>query len=591
MRPWTTPFTPPLGAITGTNAAVAPDGTIYFGARGADPAGQALYALTVSGQEKWRVSTGASYIAPIERSRPCFGARTAVMRPFRWFRVASPTTQSKDPAERPRDAGDAAPRTPGSSSLRATQCYDDAMPQRASPPEREWHVAAGGNDLKTRVMGDAQAAAARVTSAEIVVIDGPDGGKRFTLSTEGAKLGTAPGSQMRLNDSTVSRIHCELSLVPGGVRLVDSGSTNGTFLDGHRVRDVDLHAGATVRVGATVLRVSLGEDSITIPLSQRDSFGGVIGRSVEMRHVYALMDRSAATNATVLLRGETGTGKELVARAIHDASKRARAPFIAVDCGAIAPNVIESELFGHVRGAFSGAVSDRRGLFEEADGGTLFLDEIGELPIALQAKLLRALEMLEVRPVGGNTVRKLDVRIFAATNRPLSQAVNEGAFREDLYYRLAVVEIQLPPLRTRREDIPLLAQHFYSRFTEDSSPIPPDLLSALMTRSWPGNVRELRNVVERQVTLGWGAGGVPPAGNRRLLPSGIEAFVPVAVPLKQAREAWIEEFEGVYVRALLRKTSGNVTRAAETAGVSRRFLQRTMARLGIRVDEALSDGD
>jgi transcriptional regulator with PAS, ATPase and Fis domain len=441
------------------------------------------------------------------------------------------------------------------------------------------------------VLGGTPAQPAHVTSAEIVVIDGPDRGKRFTLSGDVAKVGTAPGSHLRLDDPTVSRIHCELSLVPGGVRLVDSGSTNGTFVDGHRVRDADVHADATVRIGGTTLRIGMGEDSVTIPLSQLDSFGGVIGRSVEMRRVYALMERSAATNATVLLQGETGTGKELAAQAIHDASKRAQGPFIAIDCGAIAPNVIESELFGHVRGAFSGAVSDRRGLFEEADGGTLFLDEIGELPIALQAKLLRALETFEVRRVGGNTVKKVDVRVVAATNRALSQAVNEGAFREELYYRLAVVEIVLPPLRARREDIPLLAQHFQARFTSDPSPLSPDVLSALMTRSWPGNVRELRNFIERQVTLGWARDHGSKGGSQRLLPSGIEAFVPVDLPLKQAREAWIEEFEGVYVRALLRKTNGNVTRAAETAGVSRRFLQRTMVRLGMRVEEALSDDD
>jgi transcriptional regulator with GAF, ATPase, and Fis domain len=302
------------------------------------------------------------------------------------------------------------------------------------------------------------------------------------------------------------------------------------------------------------------------------------------------MERAAPTNSTVLLQGETGTGKELVARAIHDASRRAAGPFVAIDCGAIAPTVIESELFGHVRGAFSGAIGDRKGLFEDADGGSIFLDEIGELPIALQAKLLRALETFEVRRVGGNAVKKVDVRVIAATNRALSQAVNEGTFREELYYRLAVVEIVLPPLRARREDIPMLAQHFHAQFTGGQVPLPADLLSALMTRSWPGNVRELRNFIERQVALGWAQGGHP-KGAHHVLPSGIEAFVPVDLPLKQAREAWVEEFEGVYVRALLKRTSGNVTRAAKAAGVSRRFLQRLMVRLGMRVDEALSDDD
>jgi transcriptional regulator with PAS, ATPase and Fis domain len=434
-------------------------------------------------------------------------------------------------------------------------------------------------------------AALHVHTAEIVVLDGPDRGRRHTLAAGTAKIGTAPGNHLRLTDPTVSRIHCELTLVPGGVRIADTGSTNGTFVDGHRVRDADLGGGTSVRIGATTFRVSVGDDSISVPLAARDSFGGVVGASVEMRRVYALMERAAPTNSTVLLQGETGTGKELVARAIHDASKRAGGPFVAIDCGAIAPNVIESELFGHVRGAFSGAVGDRKGLFEEADGGTLFLDEIGELPIALQAKLLRALETFEVRRVGGNTVKKVDVRVVAATNRALSQAVNEGAFREELYYRLAVLEIVLPPLRIRREDIPALAQHFHAQFVGDQRPLSADVVSALMTRSWPGNVRELRNFIERQVALGWGEGVAPGKGQHRVLPSGIDAFVPVDLPLKQAREAWVEEFEGVYVRALLKRTSGNVTRAAKAAGVSRRFLQRTMVRLGMRVDESLSDED
>ena len=441
----------------------------------------------------------------------------------------------------------------------------------------------------TRVIGND--AGERVPTAEIDVIDGVDRGKRLTLTSGSAKVGTAAGLALRLTDPTVSRIHCELSLISGGVRLVDAGSTNGTFVDGHRVRDADLAIGSTLRLGATTLRILVGEDSVQIPLSPLDSFGGIVGSSVAMRRVYALLERAAVTNSTVLLQGETGTGKECVTRALHEASRRAAGPLVAIDCGAIAPSVIESELFGHVRGAFSGAVSDRRGLLEEADGGTLFLDEIGELPIALQAKLLRVLETLEVRRVGGNSVRKIDVRVVAATNRALSRAINEGSFREELYYRLAVFEIVLPPLRARREDIPLLAQHFYSQFAGDTAPLSPAIISALMTRSWPGNVRELRNFIERQVGLGWGRDGAPSSpGPRRILPSGIEAFVPVDLPLKRAREAWIEEFEGVYVRALLKRTSGNVTRAADVSGVSRRFLQRLMVKLGMRV-EACAEGE
>jgi DNA-binding NtrC family response regulator len=429
-----------------------------------------------------------------------------------------------------------------------------------------------------------------VRTATLFVVDGPDRGARLTLGPGTTRIGTAPGNDLRLTDPTVSRLHCELTLRRDGIRIADSGSTNGVLVDGTRVRDADVGPGAVVRVGATTLRIEVGDDAIDVPLSPRDHLGELLGASTEMRRMYAIVERVAPTEATVLIQGETGSGKELVAREIHNMSRRAQGPFVAVDAGAIAPNVIESELFGHLRGAFSGAVGDRRGLFEEADGGTIFLDEIGELPISLQAKLLRVLETHEVRRVGGNTSKRVDVRVLAATNRSLAQSVNEGAFREELYHRLAVVEVHVPPLRARREDIPMLAQQFFERFGA-SDAVPPDLLSALFTRGWPGNVRELRNFIERYVTL-----RAAPAESARtslppsVLPPGVEALVPVHLPLKDARLAWMEQFETVYTRTLLARTRGNVTRAAEMAGVSRRFLQRLMARIGIgREDDEDAD--
>jgi DNA-binding NtrC family response regulator len=418
-------------------------------------------------------------------------------------------------------------------------------------------------------------------SIELVVIDGVDRGRRVVVPPSGLRIGTAPSAHFRLNDRSVSRLNCELQWRPdGALRVWDSGSTNGTFVDGIRVRDADVVPGATVRVGATSIRFVAGDSPMVLPVSTRDRLGPMVGGSLEMRRVYALIERIAPTEMTVLIQGDTGTGKELVAREIHEHSPRASGAFVAVDCGAIAPNVIESELFGHVRGAFSGAVSDRRGLFEEADGGTLFLDEIGELPINLQAKLLRALEAREIRRVGGNSARKVNVRVIAATNRGLARSVNEGSFREELYYRLAVGEIYLPPLHARRGDIPLLAAHFYRQFSGKDDPIPESLLSALLTRSWPGNVRELRNFIERCVSLGWQEPAAAETGSQLI--AGLDALVPLQLPMKDARQAWMEQFERAYVTGQLRRTDGNVTRAAESAGVSRRFFQRAMVRLGMR---------
>jgi transcriptional regulator with PAS, ATPase and Fis domain len=426
-----------------------------------------------------------------------------------------------------------------------------------------------------------------VDGLELTVIDGPDRGTRQAVQYGVTRIGTAAGSHLRLTDATVSRIHCEIRLRSGDVRIVDSDSTNGTFIDGHRVYEAALVPGTTVRVGSTTLRVERALEPLQVQVSQRDRFGDIIGESVEMRRIYTILERVAPTDATVLIQGETGTGKEIAARAIHAASSRASMPFVAVDCGAIAEHLIESELFGHVRGAFTGAVGDRKGLFEAANGGTLFLDEVGELPASLQPKLLRAIEMREVRPVGSNASRSVDTRLIAATNRRLDRSVNEGTFREDLYYRLAVIEIYLPPLRARREDIPRLAAHFYAELA-DGERIPLDLMPALLGRSWPGNVRELRNYIERSISLGWES--APAGTGPDILPPGAEALVPVDLPLKEARAAWEERFEQVYVRALLRKTGGNVSRAASLASVTRRTIQRMMVAAGLR-SQRTPDGE
>lgn len=425
-----------------------------------------------------------------------------------------------------------------------------------------------------------------ISAVELVITAGPGRGERFRVQEGRASLGSGIGASVRLDDESVSRLHCQLVLSRGSVRIVDAESTNGTFVDGVRVRDAFLSAGSLVVLGGTTLRVEVADEPAYLELSQADRFGEVLGSSVAIRRLYAVLERVAATDATLLVRGETGTGKELVARSVHHASERRQGPLVVVDCGAIAGSLIESELFGHVQGAFTGANSDRDGLIAAADGGTLFLDEIGELPLSLQPKLLRVLENRELRRVGANRSSSVDVRVIAATHRPLAERVNEGLFREDLYYRLAVVEVELPPLRARRDDIPLLARHFASDLGADPKLLTREVMGALLARSWPGNVRELRNVVERSVSLGLlGARSVGEGQRDAAEIAGLDALVPTHIPLQEARELWMAEFERAYLRAVMAQADGNVSEAARQAGVNRRFLYRMMKRLGISPSE------
>ena len=431
----------------------------------------------------------------------------------------------------------------------------------------------------------------RIPSVTLAVVEGPSRGKRLALTTGVATVGSGDANPLVLDDKAVSRVHCEVRVRPFAITLRDQGSTNGTFVEGVRVRDVDVPAGTIIRLGGSAVRVEVGDEPAFVPLSDRSALGLLVGGSVEMRRVYALLERVSPTESTVLVQGETGTGKDVAARTIHALSRRKDGPFVPLDCGAVPANLFESELFGHVRGAFSGAVADRQGVFEEADGGTLFLDEIGEVPLDLQPKLLRAIETKWVRPVGSNRPKPVDIRVVAATNRPLAQAVNDGTFREDLYYRLAVVDVTLPPLRARPEDIAPLARHFYQQLRGSDAELPEPFRRGLSARDWPGNVRALRNFIERSVALGFvdAPAGVAPAPPLQDLAAG--DLIPLDRPLKDARQAWILGFEGVYVRHALERADGNVTHAAELAGVSRRFLQRLIARLGLRAAEGAGEAD
>jgi transcriptional regulator with PAS, ATPase and Fis domain len=437
-------------------------------------------------------------------------------------------------------------------------------------------------DETLRVASDGRSM--RILGVDLVVVEGPARGTIVRVEGNSARVGSAPGCRLVLPDRAVSRVHCELVAHANRIVVRDLGSTNGTYVGEIQITEAAVPPGTVVRCGASAFRIDCADEPGFIAISERTSFGELVGSSLEMRQVYAVLERVAPTDATVLVQGETGTGKDVVARSIHAGSPRRDGPFIPIDCGAIPEALFESELFGHVRGAFTGAHSDRAGAFEEANRGTLFLDEIGEMPVALQAKLLRAIESRCVRPVGAAREMPVDVRIICATSRRLAQMVNEGTFREDLYYRLAVVELAMPPLRARRGDIRELANHLYAKLTGSHDPLAPELLARFESRPWPGNVRELRNAIERAVALGQArpATAPQPLASAPALPSGIETIVPLHLPMKDAKHAWVNGFESIYVRAMLARTNGNVTRAAHEAGISRRFMQRLIARLGIR---------
>ena len=338
---------------------------------------------------------------------------------------------------------------------------------------------------------------------------------------------------------------------------------------------------AVLTLGSTVIRVAAVVPGA--PKAVRSSFGKVIGRSAPMVALYDKLEKAAATESTVVLLGETGTGKEVIAEAIHQASPRRGKPFVIVDCGNMAPNLIESELFGHIKGAFSGAVSDRKGAFLEADGGTVFLDEIGELPIDLQPRLLRVLESGTVKRLGEDKPRKVDVRIIAATHRDVETEVKKGTFRQDLWFRLAVVLARVPPLRDRKDDIPLLVRHFVAQMGRGDFELPATLRAELLAWSWPGNIRELRNVIERALTgseveVGSATGAAPaPLGS---MPEDLSAL-----PYKDAKERLVEAFTAQYITTLLDRCGHNISEVARTAGIARAYVHRLVNKYGLHATD------
>jgi DNA-binding NtrC family response regulator len=421
-----------------------------------------------------------------------------------------------------------------------------------------------------------------IRSLRVEVVDGPDRGSSAVSDAETLSIGSADGNDLVLRDPTVSRYHLELSRGADGILVIDNESTNGTVFEGARLERATVPPGAMLTIGKSRLRVDDGA-RITLEIHERDELAGLRGRTAIMRRLMARVRKAAASDTPVLLVGESGTGKELVAQALHEEGKRKDGPFVTVDCGALSPALVASELFGHERGAFTGAERQHVGAFERAHGGTIFLDEVGELSAELQPSLLGVLERGRLRRVGGRKEIEVDVRVVAATHRDLRAEVNAGTFRLDLYYRLAVVVLTLPPLCDRAEDIPILVEHFLREAGHDGAVediFSADAIAALCHHRWPGNVRELRNVVEATLAM-----GEPPA----LLESATSnaegapfAEALLSLPYKDARHALLDDFERTYVERLLARADGNVSKAARDARMDRTYLIKLVQRHGLK---------
>lgn len=439
------------------------------------------------------------------------------------------------------------------------------------------------------------------------VIEGPNLGLRFPFDSArpaSVLIGQSAACDVRLSDRLVSRRHAALDFTERGLRLSDLGSTNGTFVAGLRVGEAYLGGGEVIRVGQTAMRLVRALSSVQPAPSTASGFGRMIGESPEMRRLYPLCERLAQSDVPVVIEGETGTGKEVLAEALHQASGRAGGPFVVFDCTAVPPLLVESALFGHEKGSFTGAVTQRRGVFEQAHEGTLFIDEIGDLDLGLQPKLLRAIERGEVQRVGSSRWQRVDVRIVAATRRDLDREVQAGRFRDDLFFRLAVARIELPPLRRRRGDVAVLARHFWRQIAGAGQAIPGDLVERLQDYAWPGNVRELQNAIARHVVLGElpAASGSPgdelaaadcnpgdeapradcapgdESGQMGTLGDSIGRVLALDLPLPHARAQVVEEFERRYVQRVLDRHGGSVAKAAAASGIALRYFQLLRAK-------------
>lgn len=432
---------------------------------------------------------------------------------------------------------------------------------------------------------------------QLLVLEGGDKGKKQTLSKNKTTIGKKEGNDITLDDKTISRNHAEIEYTADSFLLRDLDSTNGTYVNGTRVKEAYLLPGDRIKIGRTIMEFTAFDEKVKIDPSQKTEFGKMVGSSTKMRQIFTILERISPTLATVIIEGDTGTGKDLVAQAVHEHSPRRNKPFVVFDCSAVAPNLIESELFGHEKGSFTGAVRSRKGAFEEANTGTIFLDEIGELTLDLQPKLLRALEQREIKRVGANSPVNIDVRVVCATNRNLRKEVSEGRFREDLYYRLSVVKIRLPSLAERPEDIEALIERFLtiSKFNMlgdgklKITRVDDEALKTLKRYLWPGNVRELMNVIERSVSF---------AEGNTLTKAHLDAvfsetehdeedrterlMTPTDIPFKDAKQQVVENFEKEYLLELLRKNNHNISAAAREAKIDRKHIRNLLKKYDIK---------
>jgi DNA-binding NtrC family response regulator len=443
--------------------------------------------------------------------------------------------------------------------------------------------ARGGTEVHTGVPTRAGTAIPRLTA-----VSGPGAGRALAMARSLATVGRHKTNDLVLDDPRISGVHLELRRMGERVHARDAGSTNGTWIGPHRVIEIELAAGGELTVGATLLRVDIDEAADAAALSPGDSFGELVGHSTEMRELFANLERVAPKNLTVLVQGETGTGKEEVARAIHARSPRASAPFVVIDATALPESLAESLLFGHEKGAFTGADQRRIGLFEAAQNGTVFLDEIGELPAAIQAKFLRVLERREVTRVGGTAAAKIDVRVIAATHRDLRHEIDAGRFREDLFFRLAQVRVVIPPLRDRPDDVPILCQKLLQQIAsanDEPLMIEASALAQLQAQPWPGNVRELRNVLARAAALATDGtirrGDVAGEGFGFRGTREERWALDLSGQFAVAKERAIQRFESAYLAALMKRSRGNLSVAAREADIARHHLRDLLKKRGL----------